>query len=167
MEEQEQMLLSMGQFLGEEVMHTMNGMKRKQSDPVIFGARKTISCPGRNRLDQGRAGYAGTYEEADPIDIKLGLIVIGDIAFTSVNGEVFSLISTRLKRESPYANTMMITLTNGFARSGYIPDDAAFGTYTFEVLSSRLQPGYAESAIVNGILDLMYESLKKSATGND
>ena len=39
-------------------------------------------------------------------------------------------------------------------RSGYIPNDAAFGMYTFEVVSSRLQPGCAETAIVNGILDL-------------
>ena len=160
MDEQEQMLLSMGQFLGEEVLHTMRGMKRMETNPEIFAARKTITCPGRRRLDEGRAGYPGTYEEADPVEIKLGLVVIGDIAFSSVNGEVFSPISTRLKKESPYANTMMSTLTNGFARSGYIPNDAAFGTYTFEVLSSRLQPGYAESAIVNGLLDMMYESLK-------
>ena len=158
MDEQEQMLLSMGQFLGEEVLHVMRGMKRKVVNPEIFVARKTITCPGRNRLDEGRAGYAGTYEDADPVEIKLGLIVIGDIAFSSVNGEVFNPISTRLKSESPYAHTLMLTLTNGFARSGYIPNDAAFGTYTFEVLSSRLQPGYAEDAIVNGILDMMYES---------
>ena len=32
---------------------------------------------------------------------------------------------------------------------------AGFGMYSFEVLSSQLQPGCAESAIVNGILDLM------------
>ena len=41
------------------------------------------------------------------------------------------------------------------ARSGYIRDDASFGKNTFEVLSSRLQPGCAESAIVNGILTLI------------
>jgi len=45
--------------------------------------------------------------------------------------------------------------TNGAARSGYIPDDASFGKNTFEVLSSRLQPGCAEAAIVNGILTLI------------
>ena len=73
----------------------------------------------------------------------------------AVNAEVFNPIAQRLKRESPYKATMMATLTNGSARSGYIPDDASFGKYTFEVLSSRLQPGCAESAIVNGILDLM------------
>ena len=68
----------------------------------------------------------------------------------AVNAEVFNPIAQRLKRESPYKATMMATLTNGAARSGYIPDDASFGKYTFEVLSSRLQPGCAESSIVNG-----------------
>jgi len=72
-----------------------------------------------------------------------------------VNAEVFNPIAQRLKRESPYARTMMATLTNGMARSGYIPHDAGFGMYTFEVLSSRLQPGCAESAIVDGLLELM------------
>jgi hypothetical protein len=52
----------------------------------------------------------------------------------------------------------MATLTNGSARSGYIPNDAAYGMYTFEVLSSRLRPGCAESAIVNGILDLITDT---------
>ena len=64
-------------------------------------------------------------------------------------------IAQRLKRESPFKATMMATLTNGAARSGYIPDDESFGKYTFEVLSSRLKPGCAESAIVNGILTLI------------
>jgi hypothetical protein len=32
--------------------------------------------------------------------------------------------------------------------------------YTFEVLSSRLQPGCAETSIVNGILDLIAEPAK-------
>jgi hypothetical protein len=54
---------------------------------------------------------------------------------------------------------MLATLTNGSARSGYIPDDASFGKYTFEVLSSRLQPGCAESAIVNGIIDLIAQTV--------
>jgi neutral ceramidase len=81
--------------------------------------------------------------------------MIDDIAIGTVNGEVYNEIAQRLKRESPYAKTMLATLTNGFATSGYIPDDASFGHYTFEVLSSRLQPGCAETGIVEGILSLM------------
>jgi hypothetical protein len=155
MNQQKQMILSMGQFLGEEVMHVMRGMDRMDSELSIDGRSKIVTCPGRNRLDQGRAGYAGEYEEAGPVEIRLGLLSLGDIKIGAVNAEVFNLIAQRLKRESPYARTMLATLTNGSARSGYIPHDAAYGMYTFEVLSSRLQPGCAESAIVNGVLDLM------------
>jgi hypothetical protein len=84
MDQQKQMIVSMGQFLGEEVLHVMRGME--------------------------------------------------------------------------YARTIMATLTNGTARSGYIPNDAACGINTFEAVSSRLKPGCAETSIVNGILDLMAES---------
>lgn len=158
MDQQKQMIVSMGQLLGEEVMHVMRGMERMESELEIDGRYRVVSCPGRNRLDSGRAGYPGEYEEAGPVEIRLGLLRLGNVMIGAVNAEVFNLIAQRLKNESPYAWTMLATLTNGFARSGYIPNDAAYGMYTFEVLSSRLQPGCAESAIVDGILDLMAES---------
>ena len=160
MNQQKQMILSMGQFLGEEVMHVMRGMERMDTSVRIDGRAKTVSCPGRERLNQGRAGFAGEYKDAAPVDIRLSLLQLGDIMIGGVNAEVFNPIAQRLKQESPYSRTMMSTLTNGAARSGYIPHDAGFGMYTFEVLSSRLQPGCAESAIVNGILDLIPQSTK-------
>ena len=81
--------------------------------------------------------------------------MIDDVAIGAVNGEVYNLIAQRLKAESPYKKTMMATLTNGMAMSGYIPDDASFGHQTFEVLSSRLMPGCAETKIVDGITGMM------------
>ena len=155
MNQQRQMIQSMGQFLGEEVLHVMRGIERFASNVSIRGSHKVVTCPGRERLDSGRAGYPGRYRDSEPIDIRLGLLMIGDIAIGAVNAEVFNLIAQRLKRESPFSRTLMATLTNGRAATGYIPNDAAFGTYTFEVVSSRLHPGCAEDAIVNGILDLM------------
>jgi neutral ceramidase len=162
MNQQKQMILSMGQFLGEEVMHVMREMERPMTSARIFGDQKTISCPGRQRTDTGRAGLPGTYTDADPVEIRLSLVMIGDIAFGGVNGEVFNLIAQRLKKESRYARTMMVTLTNGMARSGYIPNDAAFGYNTFEVVSSRLKPGCAEDGIVNGLLDLTDQAKEKN-----
>jgi neutral ceramidase len=158
MNQQKQMIISMGQFLGEEVMHVMRGMERMSSSGKIFGSQKMVSFPGRHRTNKGRAGYEGTYEDGDPVELRLGLLLIDDIAFGTVNAEVFNLIAQRLKKESPFARTMMVTLTNGISNSGYIPNDAAFGYLTFEVLSSRCKPGYAENAIVNGILDLMLDA---------
>jgi neutral ceramidase len=158
MNQQKQMIVSMGQFLGEEVLYVMREMQRMDSDVQIFGGQKTISCPGRERTNSGRAGFEGTYKDGPPVEIRLGMLRVGDIAIGAVNAEVFNLIAQRLKRESPYTATMMATLTNGSARSGYIPNDAGYGMYTFEVLSSRLKPGCAETSIVNGILDLIGDS---------
>jgi len=155
MNQQRQMVLSMGQFLGEEVLHVIRGIERIDTAVPISGSFTTISCPGRERTNQGRAGFEATYKEGSPVEIRLGLLRIGDVMIGAVNAEVFNPIAQRLKRESPYKATMMATLTNGAARSGYVPDDASFGKYTFEVLSSRLQPGCAESAIVNGVLSLI------------
>ena len=158
MNQQRQMVLSMGQFLGEEVMHVMRGIERTVPVTSLHGSFTTIRCPGRERTNQGRAGFEGTYKEANPVEIRLGLLRVGDVMIGAVNAEVFSPIAQRLKRESPFKATMMATLTNGMARSGYIPDDASFGKQTFEVLSSRLQPGCAEAAIVDGIVGLIEQS---------
>ncbi|HTN15074.1 MAG TPA: neutral/alkaline non-lysosomal ceramidase N-terminal domain-containing protein [Devosia sp.] len=163
MEQQKRMILSMGQFLGEEVLHVMRaGLERPTAEARLSGAQTTVSCPGRKRLDQGRAGYPGTYEDADPVSIRLSLLSIGDTVIGGVNAEVFNLIAQRFKREAPYKHTMMTTLTNGMAGSGYIPNDAAFGYNTFEVLSSRLKPGCAETAIVEGLLDLIETARKEN-----
>jgi hypothetical protein len=133
-------------------------MTRPETTGRVVGSSAIVSCPGRRRTNEGRAGYPGTYEDADPVDIRLSLLRIGDIIIGGVNAEVFTMIAQRLKAESPYKHTMMATLTNGSAASGYIPNDSAFGYQTFEVLSSRLKPGCAETAIVDGLLDLMAET---------
>lgn len=162
MAQQKQMILSMGQMLGEEVLHVRRAnLARPQASARIFGAQRTVSCPGRRRTDEGRAGNPGTYVDADPVDIRLSLLKFGDIVVGGVNAEVFTMIARRFKREAPYKHAMMATLTNGMAQTGYIPDDASFGFNTFEVLSSRLKPGCAEAAIVNGLLDMTGEAGQK------
>jgi hypothetical protein len=158
MNQQRQMTRSMGQMLGEEVLHVMrDNLERPVSSANIAGRQAIVSCPGRKRTDTGRAGYPGVYEDAEAIPIRLSLVKLGDIALAGVNAEIFTGIAQRLKRESPLKHTMMVTLTNGMAPSGYIPNDAAFGYNTFEVVSSRLKPGCAESAIVEGLIGLIHE----------
>jgi len=156
MNQQRQMLDTMGQMLGEEVLHVMRaGLERPLTSALISGRQQSVTCPGRRRTDSGREGYPGTYVPGDEVNLLLSVLRIGDVYLGGVNAEIFNLIAQRLKQESVHKHTMMVTLTNGTANSGYVPHDGAFGYNTFEVLSSRLQPGCAENAIVNGMLDLM------------
>lgn len=68
------------------------------------------------------------------------------------------MIAQRFKKESPVGRSIFVSMANGSGNSGYIPNDAALGYQTFEVLSSRCRPGYAKNAIVNGLLDLIDEA---------
>ena len=158
LDQQKQMIISMGQFLGEEVKRVMREMTRMSTDGRIFAAQKMVSFPGRNRVGQGRAGVDATYTDGPDVQLRLSLLMIDDIAIGGCNAEIFNLIAQRFKRESPIGRSIFVSMANGSANSGYIPNDAAFGYQTFEVLSSRCKPGYAESAIVNGILDLMADA---------
>lgn len=156
LDQQKQVNSALGLMLGEEVLHVMrSSLQRPEEEVVIGGALQSVSCPGRRRLDTGRAGYAGNYEDADPIPLQLSMLRVGDVYIGGVDAEIFNPIAQRFKAASPHRNTMMATLTNGSARSGYIPHDAAYGQYTFEVISSRLKPGCAETAIVDGLQDLI------------
>ena len=151
----ERWIESEGQLLGEEVIRVMTNIRTRSGDVSIWGAQETISCLGRQRTSTGREGEPGIYKDSDPVNIRLGMVGIGDIALTTVNAEIYTMISQRMKQHSAMANTVLVTLANGRANSGYIPDDASFGHNTFQVLGSWLKPGCAEQGIANGLDDLV------------
>ena len=155
MNQQKQMILSMGQLLGEEVLHAMRTAIDEESTVQLYSDQRAITCPGRERTNEGRGGVEGTYKDVEPQEIRLGLLMIGDVAVGEVNGAPYTAIGLRLKRESPYAKTMLTTRANGMTLAGYIPDDASYGHQIFAVLNSKLKPGCAENAIVNGIIEMM------------
>ncbi len=162
LDQQKQMILSMGQMLGEEVKRVMREMSatRMAAGGRIYAAQRMIRFPGRNRVGQGRAGVEAAYTDGPDVQLRLSLLMIDDIAIGGCNAEVFNLIAQRFKKESPIGRSLFVSMANGIGNSGYVPNDAAFGYQTFEVLSSRCKPGYAESAIVNGLLDLIAEARK-------
>ena len=109
----------------------------------------------------GRPANDGLILRFVPDDIMRGLelrkgtmdLVINDIAIAGVSGEVLTNIGMRLKRESPFNRTIMVTHCNG--SSGYIADDAAYNQVSYEIQTTRMKQGCAEEAVVNGLLELM------------
>ena len=142
----------MGLLTAEEAIRVISHIRTMSSEVKIEGAQQEVSCPGRRRLDTGREGAPGKYEDSpDPVRIKIGALRIGNLALGSANAELYNMIGQQVKAGSKFHNTVMVTLTNGMANSGYVPTDDAFGRYTFQVLGSALKPGCAEAGIVNGI----------------
>lgn len=136
-----------GQVLGEEVIRVITNTTRTEDNVRIWGRQTDVTCPGRTRTDKGREGMTGSYTDGAPVPFRLGVIGIGDVALTSINAEVYTLIGQKVKKQSPLANTVFVTLANGRAPSGYVPDDASFSHNSFQVLSSKLKSGCAEDTI--------------------
>jgi neutral ceramidase len=156
MEQSIQLVKAMGLLTGEETIRVMDQIRVMNTQVKIEGAQQEVTCPARHRLDTGREGAPGKYEDSpDPVHIKIGALRIGDVVLGSANAELYNMIGQQVKAGSKFHHTIMVTLTNGMANSGYVPTDDAFGRYTFQVLGSSLKPGCAESGIVNGIDDMI------------
>jgi neutral ceramidase len=146
---------ALGIVLGEEVIRVMSNTAATESDPQIWGAQHTVTCPGRTRLDNAREGVPGVYKDGPDVDILTGVLGIGDTVITTVGAEIYTRIGLGIKGASPMRNTMVATLANGHSTSGYIPDEQSFGHLTFQVLGSKLKPGHAEKAIVDSTTSLI------------
>ncbi len=153
-------ITAQGAIMGQETLRVARSMQNFTPEVSIWSEQNDVSCPGRTRTDSGREGMVGTYVDGPPANFRIGLLRIGNVALVSVNGEVYNEIWLRLKRESPFANTVFAGISNGRGTTGYIPDDESFSHNTFQVVSCRLKPGCAENTIVNGALELMNKSLQ-------
>src|SRR4051794_19267582 len=143
---------ALGRILGEEAVRVAGGIKTSP-EARVHGAQKLATCPGRRVEDGPRPRTDYKFTDAAPVGIRLGLLTIGDVVLAGVSGEVLNPIYQHLRKQSPVARTVMITHANG--SSGYIPDDAGFEQIGYEVTTSRLKPGCAENAIVDGVVELM------------
>jgi neutral ceramidase len=153
-------VVMLGTQIGSSAVQVMREM-RPTDAARIRAAQDTVTCPGRDRVqtpNQPRENVLPEYKDGPDVKIRVGLLRIGDIHFVTVNGEVYTRIAMRLKAESPASQTMMVTVANGRANSGYIYSDDAFGSLVFQVVGSRLKPGCAEAKIVSKAIELMHRS---------
>ncbi len=149
---------AMGSLIAQATANAMRTQIKLQPDAKIWGGQQAFACPGRERLDAAnpaRENVFPGYKDGAPVNLKVGVLRIGDVNFVSVNGEVYSQIAQRLKAASPAAKTVVVTLANGSANSGYIYSDDAYSHLSFQVIGSRLKPGCAEDGIINAATSLI------------
>ena len=151
----------MGMMIAEKTLYLMRNQIHPVPDADIWGGQESFTCPGRDRLDRAnpiRENGLPPYEDGAPVNLMVSVVRIGDTYIAGVNGEVYTNIGLKLKREAPANDLIVSTLTNGGANSGYIYSDDAASHLSFQVIGSRLKPGCAENKIVDAALSLMKKS---------
>jgi hypothetical protein len=82
------------------------------------------------------------------------VILVGDIAFVGVPGELFAELGNEIKRRSPFRYTYVVGIANDYI--GYLPDDEAFNLGGYQTWAGRAysKRGTGE-AIVNETVKML------------
>jgi hypothetical protein len=147
-----------GALIGETVVDLIRNERGSGEPARLWGGTAEATCPGRDRQDTAapaRENALPAYADGADVKLKIGLLRLGSIDVASLNGEAYTEIGQELKARATNTRTMLVTLANGRANSGYIYSDNAARNLTFQVIGSRLKPGCAQQAIVNTALGLM------------
>ena len=148
---------TLGRILGEEAIRVSNSAEFVTT-ARIWSEEKLSTCPGRQRDPQAQNSGVPRFVDADEQPMRLGLLLINNIALAGFAGEVVTNIYYHLKEASPLANTILVSLNNG--RVSYIIDDAAYDLSIFENRASSLKPGCGERTIVRGFTEMIERGLK-------
>ncbi len=161
-----ELVAGIGVMIGESAIEVMKAHSPGYAASAsILGAQQSFTCPGRQRVTEpgvtpARENVPATYRDAAPVEVKVGLLRIGDINLVYVNGDLYSQIALRIKAESPATKTMVVSIANtaGPQNTLYMPSNEAYTHLTFQMLGNRFQPGCAEDRIVGTSLELMRQA---------
>ena len=144
---------AIGEDLGKESLRVSKGLKTF-SVALISASQRVISLPAKPEETEPGKFQQPKSTENDSLKVRLSVLKIGNIVLTGVSGEVFNEISVKMRGQSPYAFTFMITHCNG--SSGYLVTDAAYAEGGYEVSSTSAKSG-AEKAIIENLLAMINE----------
>jgi len=94
------------------------------------------------------------------VETEIQVIQIGDTLIATLPGEVFVEFGLKIKKSSPFSNTMVFGLANDMI--GYIPTEVAFSEGGYEIKtawSSKLDPK-AGDVLASKVIELI-ETIQK------
>jgi len=140
---------AVGYHVGKEVYETLAEIKTYPVNSIEV-LNKTLTLPGKK-------GGIGRYrdesiEKGPERDIRLSICKIGNYVFSGISGEVMTEIGMKIKNESPYQGTFVITHCNG--TSGYICTNDAYSEGGYEIMVTRFWPG-VEDAVTQNVIKMI------------
>jgi hypothetical protein len=144
---------TLGHMLGEEVVRVGGNITHMKSDAAVWTAYKTITCPAQQLDREAFKKGELRYDDIEPVKIRLSLLMLDNVAFAGVSAEVVTRIYTHLRKDSPFSNTMLLSITND--RLGYLTDDESYGRTSYSARGTAPKQGCAEPGIVDGFIEMM------------
>ena len=135
----------LGRRLGIEVLQTSEKIKCQGLTDSIDILKGVVKCPGQKiTIDTHALHPTKQYEfipdeeREEPIEI----IRLGNVVLVGVRPELCCQTGLNIKAQSPFPETMVLTMVNGGIK--YMPGRSAYDRITYEAMNSPFGRGSAE-----------------------
>lgn len=92
-------------------------------------------------------------DPAHPVELKMQLLMLGDIAMVCAGAELYAQIGRDIKDASPYKKTFVVTHSQEGTHVGYVPDKTSANCKVYECYG-KVMPGKSDEIIVKGARDM-------------
>jgi len=140
---------AVGYHVGKEAWKTIAGI---ETSPVksIGIMNSTLTFPGKKSWTDHFP--QPSISRGSDVEIRFTVLKLDKLVLCGISGELMTEMGMKIKQESPYSSTMIVTHCNG--SSGYICTDKAFTEGGYEVKVSRLMPG-VENPLTKKCVDMI------------
>jgi neutral ceramidase len=139
---------NIGSILAKEVKKVYS-----EIDPISVNDLKTdsyvIKAKGKKRSESRKPDVS--MEPDGDVDVRICAMKVGNIIFDGINGELVNEVGLTVKKNSPFADTFVLSHCNG--SSGYLVTDEMYKEGGYEPMVSRTMPGTA-GQIIGGFMKL-------------
>jgi len=142
---------TIGMLVGEEVVRVAQNVKTT-SRGSISGVQRCIKLKGRGEITNKDFPEVG--EPTLDVYVRLTALKVGTIVFAGISGEVMNQIGTKIKQQSPFKFTFVLTHCNG--TTGYLVTEDAYKEGGYEVRQTKVSSG-AEKEIIENLLEMIYD----------
>jgi neutral ceramidase len=135
----------LGARLGAEVLRVSERMKCQTFADSIVVDKSTVRCPGQKMTVDThslRPTRQYAFVPAEERDEPVAVIRLGDVALIGVSPELGCQTAVSIKEQSPFRETMVLTMVNGSAK--YMADLSGYDRITYEAMNSPFARGSAE-----------------------
>ena len=134
----------LGERLGSEAVRVSDGIKTSATPAALRIVRQSVAVTSQIPKPINGAAPPANAQAGEAMKVPFVLIQMGDIAFVGVAPELNANIGVKIKAESPFPHTIVVTMVDGSAK--YLPDTTNYDRKTPEALGSRYARGSAENA---------------------
>ena len=157
-------LTSIQRFMEAEVDHSRDYLLTAAQTLLSYSGNVTLPAEITEKYDLHTSTdtrkvitNATTYKDTAALNVPVGVLSFGEIAFVFAGYEMFTQSGMQIKSASPFSMTFICG--NSCGSYGYVPAEECFGNFGFEVNSTTFVRGTAEK-LADGIIGMLYESEK-------